>query len=127
MTRGTAAFSSLLAPILARYVDLKHTLGRSFDHPTRTLASLDRFLHKHAKQYPDLSAAAFQAWCQTREHMASGVRRSRMQEVYNFCLYRRRTEPHCFVPDRALFPQPHQRLQLLRNWSECHRLRFAPR
>jgi len=39
------------------------------------------------------------------------VRRIRMQQVYNFCLYRRRTEPHCFVPDLALFPKPHQRLQ----------------
>jgi len=34
-----------------------------------------------------------------------------MQQVYNFCLYRRRTEPHSFVPDPALFPKPHQRLQ----------------
>ena len=31
-------------------------------------------------------------------------------EVYNFCLYRRRTEPRCFVPDPALFPKPHQKL-----------------
>ena len=32
-----------------------------------------------------------------------------MQQVYNFCLYRRRTEPRCFVPDPVLFPRPHQR------------------
>lgn len=109
--KRTTEFSSRLAPVLARYVDLKHALGRSFDHPTRTLASLDRFLHSHVRQYPGLNAAAFEAWCQTQERVASGVRRWRMQEVYNFCLYRRRTEPHCFVPDRALFPRPHQRLR----------------
>jgi integrase/recombinase XerD len=34
-----------------------------------------------------------------------------MRQVYNFCLYRRRTEPRCFVPDLALFPRPHQRIQ----------------
>jgi hypothetical protein len=34
-----------------------------------------------------------------------------MREVYNFCLYRLRTEPQCFVPDPVLFPKPHQRLQ----------------
>src|SRR5436853_5787809 len=34
-----------------------------------------------------------------------------MQEVYKCCLYRRRTEPRCFVPDPALFPRSHQRLQ----------------
>jgi len=34
-----------------------------------------------------------------------------MQQVYNFCLYRRRTEPRCFIPDPALFPKTHQLLQ----------------
>jgi integrase/recombinase XerD len=31
-----------------------------------------------------------------------------MQVVRQFCLYRRRFEPQCFVPDRASFPLPHQ-------------------
>jgi len=31
-----------------------------------------------------------------------------MQVVRNFCLYRRRTDPTCFVPDSALFPLRHQ-------------------
>ena len=31
---------------------------------------------------------------------------SECSEVYNFCLYRRRTEPHCFVPDPGLVSQP---------------------
>ena len=34
-----------------------------------------------------------------------------MLEVYAFCLYRRRTEPQCFVPDPSLFPPYHQRLK----------------
>ena len=91
-------------------MDLKRALGQRFDPQTRTLESLDRFLQDVTK-YPVLNAAAFQAWCQTQEHVASGVRRVRMHQVYNFCLYRRRTEPHCFVPDSALSPKPHQRLQ----------------
>src|SRR5215831_17367027 len=108
MSRVAAVFSSGIALVLKRYVDLKRALGRLFDEPTRTLQSVDRFLQDHAA---DLNAAAFQAWCQTQEHLASGVRRGRMMEVYNFCLYRRRTEPRCFVPDPALFPKPHQRLR----------------
>ena len=111
MTRANARFSSWLAPVFALYVDLKRALGRRFDNPTRTLESLDRFLHKEATQYPDLNALAFQAWCQTQEHLASGEQRNRMLQIYNFCLYRRRTEPRCFVPDPALFPKPHQRHQ----------------
>ena len=111
MTRATAAFSSPLAPVMARYVDLKRALGLRFRNPTRTLESLDRFLHGHITNYPDLNAAVFQAWCQAQEHLTSGVRRERMRQIYNFCLYRRRTEPRCFVPDPALFPKPHQRLR----------------
>jgi integrase/recombinase XerD len=111
MTRANATFSSRLTPTFAQYVDLKRALGLRFDNSTRTLESLDRFLHAQATQYPDLNAPAFQAWCQTQEHLASGERRARMRQVYNFCLYRRRTEPRCFVPDSALFPRPHQRIQ----------------
>jgi integrase len=32
-----------------------------------------------------------------------------MLEVRNFCAYRRRTEPDCFLPDLASFPPYHQR------------------
>ena len=98
-------------PSSARYVDLKRALGRGFDAPSRTLQSLDRFLHEQSATYPDLNAAAFQAWCHTHEHVASGVRRVRMLEVRAFCLYRRRTEPQCFVPDLSSFPSYHQRLK----------------
>lgn len=111
MTKAATVFLSRLAPVLKRYVDLKRALGRRFDEPTRTLQLLDRFLQDQATKYAGLNAAAFQAWGHTQEHLASGVRRCRMREVYNFCLYRRRTEPRCFVPDPALFPKPHQRLQ----------------
>ena len=44
MPRVTAVFSSGIALVLKRYVDLKRALGRRFDEPTRTLQSVDRFL-----------------------------------------------------------------------------------
>ncbi|MDZ4780379.1 MAG: tyrosine-type recombinase/integrase [Planctomycetia bacterium] len=102
------AFSSVVAPILRRYVDLKQALGRRFSAVTYTLLSMDRCLN--AGKCRDLNADAFKAWCRTHEHVASGVRRAWMFEVYNFCLYRRRTEPQCFVPDPSTFPPHHQRL-----------------
>jgi len=101
VTTATTTFSSRLAPTLARYVDLKRALGRRFSGATHTLKSLDRFLHERADKFLDLSAASFQAWCQTQGHLASGSRRKRMLEIFNFCLYRRRTNPQCFVPDPA--------------------------
>ena len=51
MTRATATFSSPLASVLKRYVDLKRSLGQRFDPQTRTLGSLDRFLQDVTK-YP---------------------------------------------------------------------------
>ena len=107
----TPVFASSLAPVFARYVDLKRALGRRFDSSARTLHSVDRFLSDRSAKYPDLNAAAFQAWCHTHEHVASGVRRARMLAVCSFCLYRRRTEPQCFVPDPRSFPPYHQRLK----------------
>ena len=47
------AFSSRLAPILERYVNLKRALGRRFADATRTLQSLDRVLHDESNRYPD--------------------------------------------------------------------------
>ena len=113
MARGrsvfTPKFSSCLAPVFARYVELKQALGRRFDASARTLQCLDRFLCD--QNYRDLNAAAFEAWCHTHEHVTSGVRRVRMLEVGALCLYRRRTEPQCFVPDPTSFPPYHQRLK----------------
>ena len=113
MTRGhsvfTPEFSSCLAPVFARFIELKQALGRRFDASARTLQCLDRFLRD--QNYRDLNAAAFEAWCHTHEHVKSGVRRVRMLEVGAFCLYRRRTEPQCFVPDPTSFPPYHQRLK----------------
>jgi len=102
---------SCLKPVFSRYIDLKRALGRRFDTPARTLQSLDRFLQEHNAQYPDLNAAAFEAWCHSYEHVSSGVRRVRMLEVAAFCLYRRRTEAECFVPDPRSFPAYHQRVK----------------
>jgi integrase len=95
--------------VLDRYVNLKRALGRRFDLAARTLESMDRLLQ--SAKCPDLDAGAFQAWCRTHEHVASGVRRVRMLEIRKFCLYRQRNEPQCFVPDLNSFPGYHQRLK----------------
>jgi len=58
MTRGcsvfTPMFSSHLASVFVRYIDLKRALGRRFDTPARTLQCLDRFLSDQHLKYPDL-------------------------------------------------------------------------
>ena len=105
---ATVASTTLLGPVIARFLSLKQALGRGYDSERRVLAHLDGFLANTAPDAADLTPATFDAWCQTLTHLRSGVRRFRMRVVRNLCLYRRRNEPTCFVPDPALFPPLHQ-------------------
>lgn len=130
MTRTPAI---ILDPIIARYLKHFRALGRCFDGEERTLRSLSSFLIRKNKR--DLDAALFDDWCRTFETLSANVRRMRQRIVRNFCLYRRRTESRCFVPDlhRFVRPQPYaapiiltqaQIAQLLELAGEC---RSTPR
>ena len=101
-------FASVLGPTIAQYISLKQALGRDYDAERRILASLDTFL---TAEKADLTADIFAHWCQTQEHLTSGVRLRRMRVVRDLTLYRRRREPSCFVPDPLLFPLRHQPVQ----------------
>jgi integrase/recombinase XerD len=91
------------------YLKLRRALGREFAQEGRILASLAEFLIKSATN--ELTNSEFDLWCKTFSHVTRGTRRSRMRIVRNFCLYCRRTDPECFVPDIHTFPTPHQPIQ----------------
>lgn len=103
------SFVSSLGPTILLHVTLKEALGRHFGAERWTLAHLDRFLA--ADGGTELTATSFAAWCRTFTHLKSGVRRARMQAARKLCLYRRRKDPDCFVPDATQFPAQHQRLR----------------
>jgi integrase/recombinase XerD len=100
---------SCLSSTIRRYLDLKQALGRRFAVERRVLESLDSFMI--GTNATDLTQVEFERWCKTQTHVSSGVRRDRMRIVRNMCLYRRRFTPDCFVPDKLLFPAPHQPVQ----------------
>ena len=100
-------FTSAIGPVIARYVALKQALGRRFDTQRYLLARFDGFLAK--RHATDLTAETFSAWCLSIKHLMPSGRRMRMQIVRQFCLYRRRSEPVCFVPDPSQFPPPQPR------------------
>lgn len=99
-------YTSALGPMMTHYVTLKQALGRGFASPCAVLRSLDRYLVDAGMT--DLTADTFAAWSATLSHLMPGVRRGRFQIIRNFCLYRRRTDPACFVPDPGLFPVRHR-------------------
>jgi integrase len=102
------SFASTFGSLIARYLALKEVLGRRYTAERAVLKLLDGFF---AARHEDLAPESFAQWCRSQEYLTSGVRRFRMRTVRNFCLYRRRTEPVCFVPDLALFPPLHQAVQ----------------
>ncbi|MFQ5479516.1 MAG: tyrosine-type recombinase/integrase [Candidatus Binatia bacterium] len=104
MSRVTS-LTSPLGPCIADYLALKCALGRKYAVEQKILEHLDAFLNSCTT---DLTAETFMQWCRTREHLTSGVRRTWMRVVRNLCLYRRRTDSDCFVPDPSQFPLPHQ-------------------
>jgi integrase/recombinase XerD len=100
---------SWLSPLIFRYLDLKKALGRRFAVECRVLETFADFVASTATA--DLTQSEFEHWCKSQTHLTPGVRRNRMRIVRNFCLYRRRTEPNCFVPHLDSFPHPHQPVQ----------------
>lgn len=96
--------ATALDPIIHRYLVHRRALGRGYDAEERTLRSLrDCLCQAH---HPDLGAGLFEAWCNAFQQLTANVRRQRQRIVRNFCLYRQRTEPRCFVPDIHRFPRP---------------------
>jgi len=101
-------FGSAVGPFVLDYLAHMRALGRGYDREERVLRHLDAFL---ARTGADLSCASFSAWSLAQGHLSSGVRRNRMRIVRNMCLYRRRAEPGCFIPDITEFPANHQCLR----------------
>lgn len=104
---ASIVFLSVLGPIITSYLLLKRSLGRRYNHEERVLRHLDRFLAAGGPEQ-DLTSEIFAGWCTSLGHLASGVRRARMFNVRNLCLYRRRSDSTCFVPDPKGFPRPHE-------------------
>jgi integrase len=92
-----------------RYIELKQALGRRFSHERRVLETVEDCMIRLGAR--DLTQSVFEHWSRTVAHLSPTVRRNQMRIVRNFCLYHRRTNPDCFVPDIDGFPRPHQPVQ----------------
>lgn len=107
-TKPPAPLRSFLAEEIKDYLQLKRSLGRNYDSEGSTLHSLDAFMVSQYRLSKELTAEIFNDWCTTLQYLSKTVRRKRMRDVRNFCLYRCRTQPSAFVPDALTFPTNHQ-------------------
>ncbi len=84
----------------ASYLSHWRALGRRYRQEEWLLKVLQRELP--ALGYDDLTAEAFAAWQDARKDRHPNSRRKWAQLVRHFCLFRRRSEPDCFVPGPEL-------------------------
>jgi integrase len=87
------------------YISLKQALGRQFDTASRILLRLDQFLCCPASPSTDLTEETFRLWGESMRALSCTTKRWRMNVARNFCLYRRRKNSTCFVPDPTQFPK----------------------
>lgn len=97
---------SRLQRATARFLAHKRALGHAYRGEAGLLARVCRFIRREGGE--DLRGTGFNRWLHSlRDHHAN-TRRKWHQIVRNFCLYRRRGEPRCFVPpDDFAKRQPH--------------------
>ena len=89
---------------VATYLTNRRALGRIYEKEEYTLNHVRRFLvSEHAA---DLDEQRFDRWRAPFYRLSNRTRTLRERTLYNFCRYRRRREPQCFVPDPNSFARP---------------------
>ncbi|RWL93032.1 MAG: integrase [Mesorhizobium sp.] len=90
---------------LDRWIDawLAHqrALGRAYNSEEWMLQHLRHFIVSSGAD--DLDQKGFDGWCASFRHLSSTTRRGRQLAVRKLCLFRRRAEPGCFVPNPLYF------------------------
>lgn len=104
-------YRSTIGPVIHRFVALKQSLGLRYFEQAKILLALDHFLADRRESFHDLSAGAFHEWCKSFTRLQDSSRRMWMQTVRDLCLYRRRSEPDCFVPNKSAFPTRQQTIR----------------
>lgn len=90
---------------IADYLERQRALGRAYVAEEDILHSLRDFICATGEREVDLPS--FERWCASYEGLTGNVRRNRQRVARNWCLYRQRSEPSCFVPDPNRFPKRH--------------------
>lgn len=90
---------------IADYLERQRALGRAYVAEENILHSLRDFICATGER--DVTLHLFERWCALHEGLTGNVRRNRQRIARNWCLYRQRSEPSCFVPDPNRFPRPH--------------------
>ncbi|SEA90828.1 tyrosine-type recombinase/integrase [Acidovorax soli] len=102
---SSTTLSTAIDRSIADYLERQRALGRAYVAEEDILHSLRDFICATSER--DVTLHSFERWCASHEGLTGNVRRNRQRIARNWCLYRQRSEPSCFVPDPNRFPKPH--------------------
>lgn len=86
---------------VSAYLANRRALGRTYENDEYTLNRLRRFLVNAGAS--DLDEQLFDRWRASFYRLSNPTRIMRERAVHRFCRYRRRRDPHCFLPDPKSF------------------------
>lgn len=96
----TTAFRSALGEDMVLYLKLKRAVGFKAKSIEKILCVLDRFLVCRFPDARDLSLPILEAWLANPLDLKAATRELRLTTIRQFCLYRQRTRPDVYVPDK---------------------------
>lgn len=96
--------STALAAAIASFLAHQRAFGRRYFHEEYALRSLGRFV-AHVDG-DDLTDSLFKRWSEGQRHLSPTTVYRRQLLIRKFCLFRRRSERRCFVPDASSFARP---------------------
>lgn len=99
---------TVLETAITEFMTHQRVFGCRYRNQEWTLKQLGRFVARHGAA--DLSAPVFEQWCKSHRQLSPTTRYVYQLLVRKFCLYRRRRDLRCFVPDPSGFarPQPYR-------------------
>ena len=89
---------------VSAYLTSRHAIGRLYAKEEYFLDDLRAFLVE--LNATDLDCPLFDQWRSRASHLSVNTRIVRDYTVYNFCRYRRRREPDCYLPDPGGLTRP---------------------
>lgn len=92
---------------IGEFVRHKRVFGRKFEYAEYALKAILGFVaRQHAR---DLNASLFERWSKAQRNLSPTTLYGRQLLVRQLCLFRKRSNPRCFVPDPSSFARPRPR------------------
>src|SRR6478672_6716694 len=106
MARGGGAmnkqFCGPLAVTIERHLQLRRSLGLSYEFASYTLAAFDRFLAEYFPDTRTVTRSIVVAYLETICDLAPSTQAAQMSDLRQFCRFLFQLEPNTYIPESRL-------------------------